>query len=224
MDYLEKYFDCEISLWDVPLTLEDVRNYSITELLNRLSESNARTLFRTLTSVLEPVRGKKVLDIGCHAGWFTFLLAEAGATVTGVESDPAMAHVAEHIMNLKGYNNCTIHTTEASRFLSVESGNFDATILLNVFDQMLRTNEEEAWTALQQIKERSKCTFLMAGATEQLPNMAGLRTAFPKNVPLCPQKESWEMGHEMILRKGGFIGCKRLLRNNYAERDLWVFY
>ncbi len=47
-----------------------------------------------LLSVLKPVQGEKILDIGCGTGQLTSAIAEAGSAVTGIDSDEAMVNLA----------------------------------------------------------------------------------------------------------------------------------
>jgi ubiquinone/menaquinone biosynthesis C-methylase UbiE len=51
-----------------------------------MGETEARRLIR-LGAI---GAGRAVLDAGCGSGWFTRRFAETGATVTGVDRDPAM--------------------------------------------------------------------------------------------------------------------------------------
>lgn len=224
MDVLDEYFreNGVVALHDIYITQHDILNKSFTEIINSHKESRAKALFDSIVSWIEPVKGKTVLDVGCGTGYFTFLMAEAGAVATGIECNRTLASVASHIANIKKLD-CVVSNSKVENFLP-EKDSYDAVLMLNVFDQMLRENEAQAWNTLRRIRERAKCVFIMAGATEQLPNMAGIRTDNPKHMPIQPQKESWEMGHEMIMREGDFGACKRLLRNSYAMRDLWVFY
>lgn len=224
MNVLEEYFreNGDVAIHDVYITLNDILHHSFTSIINRRKEAGVKTLFGKICEVLEPVKGKTVLDVGCGIGYFTFLLAEAGAVVTGIERDPTLYTVAEHIRTVKGLN-CGFVNSPIHEHIKKSYG-YDAVLMLNVFDQMLRKNEDEAWETLRLIRHKSKQVFMMTGATEQLPNCPGQRTSQPFSIPLMPQFESWEMGYEMIMRKGEFKDCKLLLRNNYAQRDLWVFF
>jgi len=228
MDVLQEYFqNKQVAIYNVPITPEDLQNLSFKDMIahNRVPEgiSRAMTVFEKISSVLEPIVGKTILDVGCHIGHFSFLMAEAGATVTGVESNPLLSIVAEHIKILKK-SQAKIANMPIEEYIKLDNGFYDAVLLLNVFDQMLRENEEKAWNTLQQIHNKSKYVFMMIGPTEQLPNTPGLRTACPLSVSSNPVKQSWEYGYEMILRKGDFKEHRVLLRNSYAERELWLFY
>lgn len=224
MDVLEQFFqdNREVAIHDAAITLEEIKKYSFTEILKLKNSKIAQGILDGINKVFDPY-DKMVLDVGCGVGYFSFLLAEAGASVVGVDANPLNTVVAEHIKIAKSLN-CEIINKPIDEFLKTDTRRFHATLLLNVFDQMLRENEKIAWESLNKIRERSSFVFIMAGSTEQLPNMAGQRTSFPKHVPLEPQFESWELGYEMIQRKGNFKHVKLLLRNSYAQRDLLVFY
>lgn len=229
MDVLQEYFrdNLQVSIHNVPVSLQDIETFSFKEMLahNRAPEgiSVAMSIFEKISSSLNPLEGKMILDVGCHIGQFSFLMAESGARVTGVESNPLLALIAEHIKSLKKLQ-VKIVSMAIEDFLQIDNVFYDAVLLLNVFDQMLRTNEENAWKTLQLIHQNSKYLFMMTGPTEQLPNTPGLRTTQPLSVPPKPIKESWEYGYEMIMRKAEYKHLNTLLRNSYAERELWFFY
>lgn len=52
----------------------------------------------------EDMRGSTVLDIGCNAGFYTFRLAERGATVTGIDHDPHYLRQARYAAEVLGHD------------------------------------------------------------------------------------------------------------------------
>ena len=57
---------------------------------------------RAVLSLLEPVAGTKALDIGCGTGNYSFLLAELGLKVTGLDISPAMLAMAREKLSRTG--------------------------------------------------------------------------------------------------------------------------
>lgn len=228
LDALEEYFraNVKVAIHNVPVTLEDAQTRSFKDMLAHdkapAGNSMAMTIFEKISSVLEPIKGKIILDVGCNTGYFSFLMAESGATVVAVEKNPISAGVAEYLNVLKNLH-VKIINSSVEDFILSDSGFYDATLLLNVFDHMLRENEERAWEVLKQIQLRSKYVFMMVGPTEQLPNVPGVRTSCPLNIPFGPVKESSELGCDMVLRKGLFKEYHVLLQHSYADRELWVY-
>ena len=45
--------------------------------------------------LLDPQSGERILDLGCGTGHLTKQIADAGATVLGMDSDPAMVQQAQ---------------------------------------------------------------------------------------------------------------------------------
>jgi tRNA (mo5U34)-methyltransferase len=52
----------------------------------------------------EDMRGLSVLDIGCNAGFYTFRLAERGATVTAIDHDPHYLRQARYAADVLGHD------------------------------------------------------------------------------------------------------------------------
>ena len=77
-------------------------------------------------------RGKKVCDIGCMHGYFTFKLEEAGALSVGVDIDPGSITAAQRIAEARG---------SKARFLVLDSAQgfsepFDIIFALNVLHRV----------------------------------------------------------------------------------------
>ena len=53
------------------------------------------TLAQDLVGLLDPQSGERILDLGCGTGHLTKQIADAGATVLGMDSDPAMVQQAQ---------------------------------------------------------------------------------------------------------------------------------
>ncbi|WP_422925344.1 class I SAM-dependent methyltransferase [Singulisphaera sp. PoT] len=81
---------------------------------------------RALVSTLEPLRGKRILDLGCGKGRFASRLAEGGAEVVGIDLSAGMLEEAEGLNRVR----CS-----ASR-LPFASASFDAVVAVEVFEHL----------------------------------------------------------------------------------------
>ena len=80
--------------------------------------------------------GLKVLDIGCSLGYFCYQLAKKGATVTGIDADPALIYINRKICELYGLN-----ITFRQAFLDmdvIESlGHYDCIIMFSILHHIM---------------------------------------------------------------------------------------
>ena len=75
---------------------------------------------------LEPLSGRRVLDLGCGKGRFARPLAEAGAELIGIDLSAAMLADARGIARVRG----------SARRLPFAAGSFDAVIAVEVFEHL----------------------------------------------------------------------------------------
>jgi protein-L-isoaspartate(D-aspartate) O-methyltransferase len=68
------------------------------------SSSSARWIMNVMLAALRLHPGMRVLEIGTGSGWNAALMAEAGATVTSVEIDSALAEHARMVLAAAGYS------------------------------------------------------------------------------------------------------------------------
>jgi tRNA A-37 threonylcarbamoyl transferase component Bud32/2-polyprenyl-3-methyl-5-hydroxy-6-metoxy-1,4-benzoquinol methylase len=96
---------------------------------------------RTIESYLQPVAGKRILDLGASLGFFSYYFADRGASVEAWESHPKNAEVARKIGELNGIA-VDVKTKEfnAETVLTVPYGTFDAAFVLSVFHHIIRYN------------------------------------------------------------------------------------
>lgn len=83
------------------------RFYHTIELPYRVSISGDADREETWKVIFSNVKfeGKKVLDIGCYHGYFSFKARQVGATkITGLDYDKKVLYYAEKINDLWGYN------------------------------------------------------------------------------------------------------------------------
>jgi len=89
-----------------------------------VADDDAR--LQALLSTLEPLRGKRILDLGCGKGRFACRLAEAGADVVGIDLSAKMLEEAGGLDRVR----CS------ARRLPFASGAFDAVIAIEVFEHL----------------------------------------------------------------------------------------
>ena len=64
----------------------------------RIQQHTTRPSWTAVLADLAPVSGKTLLDVGCGAGGFAELAAEAGATVAGIDAAPPMIEHARRLV------------------------------------------------------------------------------------------------------------------------------
>lgn len=100
----------------------------------------------------QDLRGKRVLDVGCGIGDLSFILAERGAEVIGVELDPQKVRRATSIANKWHFSGLTFLAADVTKLDQMSLGQFDAIFcvallehiqddvaLLRVMQSMLRS-------------------------------------------------------------------------------------
>jgi len=76
-----------IDLSELPSAYRKWRMSELGRITDRIEEE-------LILDVIGPVRGKRLLDVGCGDGVLSVRLAQAGANVTGIDSDPRMLATA----------------------------------------------------------------------------------------------------------------------------------
>src|SRR3989344_2312006 len=94
-----------------------------------------------LSRWLQDLRGKKIIDVGCGQGFFSRLLAEKGATVTGVDSAGALLEIAK-----KESKNIKYVKADAHNLSFAKTGEFDMALCV-----LSLQNMENLKTALGEI-------------------------------------------------------------------------
>lgn len=116
---------------------------------------------------------RDVLDLGCGIGHFSFLLHEhfPNVRVTGVDKSTLEATA---IAGLKHYSLLRVifSNSEIVEYVEHTTWRPDLVLMLNVFDHLLRQNEEDAWAVLDELSRRTRYLALMMGPHDGivLPN------------------------------------------------------
>jgi len=235
VEILKKYFSVpyngHVFIFTNPVTLADVQQHTFTEILSHKNAVDAKglhgnslalSIFEAITKHVDNLTGKKILDIGGNTGYFSFLSTEAGANATMIEMDTWQATVAKAMAEVRGLK-VQIINSSIQNYLESSAETFDYAFMFNMFDQMLRTNEESAWKTLLQVSKRSKMLFFMMGPTEQIPTAKGIATGTPL-VPAQAISRYSKLDYEVILAKTVYSNYKILLENANNGRCLHVFW
>lgn len=84
----------------------------------------------------EQLEGKRVLDVGCGNGNFSFMLAKRGANVTGVEVDPQKVSYASRIARQWHFEGLRFLEGDATRIDQMNLGQFDAIFCLALLEHI----------------------------------------------------------------------------------------
>lgn len=122
---IEEFFKLgKVYVYNNPVTSEDLLRFSFKELLSHDKSSPkisiALTIHEATVQFFKEVMKmpiSKVLDVGCGFGHFSFLMAEEGADVVGVEIAPMLARVASCVAQLKNYVNVNILNMSIREFM-----------------------------------------------------------------------------------------------------------
>lgn len=106
--------------------------------------------WRFLSSVLQPLNGLRILNIGCNAGLYDLLMAESGASVVGIDRQTVQAEfLRRRFSEIRGgnYSQARFIGADVTSFDLVSLGQFDLVTLFcvayhlgeaanHVFDQL----------------------------------------------------------------------------------------
>jgi 2-polyprenyl-3-methyl-5-hydroxy-6-metoxy-1,4-benzoquinol methylase len=230
IEILKKYFsipyDGHVFIFNSKVTLEDLQQHSFTDILSHKNalrgHSIAMSIFNSIFTCADGLDGKQILDVGGNTGYFSFLATESGANATMIERDNRQATVAKAMAEVRDLK-VNIVNDSIQNYLESSENKFDCALMLNMFDQMLRTDEESAWKTLRQISERCKMLFLMMGPTEQMPTVKGLVTSTPLNATPAKTRH-YKPDYEVIMEKTIYTKYEVLATHIYGDRQLQAYW
>jgi len=79
----------------------------------KMLEKPSRTSWQKPEEVLtliRPLKGKTVMDLGCGTGYFTFRMVDSGANVIAADIDDRFLAYVDSVRNARGYNKKQVQT------------------------------------------------------------------------------------------------------------------
>jgi SAM-dependent methyltransferase len=130
--------------WHYPFTFDNGVATPIPHraMVNRQEQRRRYFFERLLALAGGSLRGRRVLDMGCNAGFFSLLAIEAGADyVLGVDGQQAYVEQAQLVFEAKGIDPAR-YRFEQGNVLEHELGeNFDLVLCLGVMDRIAKPVE-----------------------------------------------------------------------------------
>jgi 2-polyprenyl-3-methyl-5-hydroxy-6-metoxy-1,4-benzoquinol methylase len=125
------HFDADARRFDA--IYDDGNKGLFADWIDRVWRGVVRRRLDLTLSVLEPLEGKFVLDVGCGSGRYCVAFAERGARVVGVDFAPRMIELAKELALRRGVaSNCDFRTGLFPD--AVSESCFDASTALGFFD------------------------------------------------------------------------------------------
>lgn len=118
--------------------------------------------FSSITRFVDSIEKKKVLDIGCHTGWFCHKLTRMGARVVGVDTDRTRINIAKKLSIYHGLslNNPQLLRSRFEKYLETTNQQFDFILFLSLLQHYLRKSIARAWDAVDLISNYTNLMFL----------------------------------------------------------------
>lgn len=128
--------------------LERIRNMERDPARYRVTDVPLRYLGEAcgaLTQLLEPIEGKRILEVGCGRGEFAVWLAKQGAQVTAVDIGPDLIAAAKLLAKLN-HADCDFRQGSATQ-LPVDSAAYDAVVGVAILHHL---SEADVVTAVRE--------------------------------------------------------------------------
>jgi len=172
--------------------------------LNRFAARCQRRAFVDLLGSVGPLQGRKALDVGCGTGRWSRLLAEAGASVTGIDLQP------ETLRDNRARLPACRFVEMSADTLGLASGSFDLVVAVTVLQHLPDESQALALSEIRRVLAPGGRVLLLEAARERGPHVFGNTTS------------------EWIRRAGDAgLGLERALPYDYAPllhslRDLAI--
>ncbi len=154
--------------------------------------------------------GKRILDVGCANGYFSFNMAMAGAdSVIGYESDKFVYDVNEEIRKYKNINNVKFICEHFDNDTVSSLENFDIVVMLNIH-MWIRKQIGENKT-LKMMQDLRKKTIVMYFQTAHVGGRGGY---------MVPELKS-RQDIEIYLKKCGFNKVTCLGKSQWFDRFMF---
>lgn len=90
--------------------------------------------------------GKRVLDLGCSGGFFSFSLAEKARSVLAIDADAEVIEVNNRARDRVGYTNVEFLCARITPELMASLPEYDVVLFLSVFHHLAASSETYEWT------------------------------------------------------------------------------
>lgn len=129
---VKRHFDADAQRFDA--IYEDAHKGPFARWVDRVWRGVVRRRLELTLELLQPLAGKKILDVGCGSGRFSVAFAQEGASrVVGIDFAPQMIELAEKLAQQRGVaDRCQFLTGAFPK--DVPDERFDACTALGFFD------------------------------------------------------------------------------------------
>lgn len=137
-EQLAVYWDRQAPAFDA---LYSGRKNEVSRLWDRLTRQNISARFDFTMRATEPVRDKRILDVGCGPGWYCCALAERGAEeVVGLDLAPQMLSLAQRLAAQRGVETrCRFFCADVLAYSEAQP--FDDVVAMGFFDYVPQPGE-----------------------------------------------------------------------------------
>ncbi len=140
------------------------------ELLHGEGTYQKEVILPNILRILSPVAGKKILDIACGQGFFSFALAESGAEVAGF--DIASELIARAQSAKKNHDTRNVHFTVApAHKVPIKKGEYDAVIIILAL-QNIKELSETCTEAARTLKKEGELIIVLNHPAFRIPGVS----------------------------------------------------
>lgn len=119
------------------IEVDEIPQHTFLELLSHERAVDGRSVAMSIHEAIKKhvgdFKGKKVLDLGCSIGHFSFMIAREGANVTGVDCIADKVKVAKAIAQIRNLPNAQFIQAFVEDYINTDE-TFDLVLMHNVFD------------------------------------------------------------------------------------------